>query len=186
MSIAKKSDLLFRILNKRKYAWATLITLQAVALLLLPSAGFAADVVGKVTKVEYQAQISGATAVVGAPVRMKDQLRTGPKAHLEITFRDQTSLTLGENASVVVDRYVYNPEEGTGEMAVKATQGAMRFVTGKINQIPGHNVTVVTPQAALAVRGTDFWVGPIDGKYGVLLMKGKVGVSRQPGQRAKR
>jgi hypothetical protein len=157
---------------------------QAVVLfLLLPSAGLAAEVVGKVTRVEYQAQIGGATAVEGAPVRTNDQLRTGPKARLEITFRDQTVLTLGENASVVVDRYVFNPGEGSGEMAVKATTGAMRFVTGRINQIAGHNVTVVTPQAALAVRGTDFWVGPINGKYGVLLMKGKVGVS---GRRAKR
>jgi hypothetical protein len=29
-------------------------------------------------------------------------------------------------------------------------------------------ITVSTPVAALAVRGTDFWAGPIDGQYGVL------------------
>lgn len=34
---------------------------------------------------------------------------------------------------------------------MKATRGAMRFVTGKIGQMRDHNVTVVTPQAALAV-----------------------------------
>ena len=153
---------------------------------LLPSAAFAAETVGRVTRVENQAQIGGAAAVVGTPVRMNDQLRTGPKARLEVTFRDQTLLTLGENASVVIDRYVFNPGEGTGEMAVNATRGAMRFVTGKIGKLPDHKVTVVTPNAALAVRGTDFWVGPIDGKYGVLLMRGKVLVSGEPGRRAKR
>ena len=153
---------------------------------LLSSAAFAAETVGKVTRVENQAQIGGATAVVGTPVRMDDQLRTGPKARLEVTFRDQTLLTLGENASVAVDRYVFNPGEGSGEMAVNATRGAMRFVTGKIGKLPDHKVTVVTPNAALAVRGTDFWVGPIDGKYGVLLMRGKVLVSGEPGRRAKR
>ncbi len=62
-------------------------------------------------------------------------------------------------------------------MTVKAAQGAVRFVTGKIEQMRDHNVTVVTPQATLAVRGTDFWVGPMDGQYGALLLKGKVRVS---------
>jgi hypothetical protein len=70
-------------------------------------------------------------------------------------------------------------------MTINATRGAMRFVTGKIGQMRDHNVTVVTPQAALAVRGTDFWVGPIGGEYGVLLLKGKVGVSGN-GRRYKR
>ena len=158
----------------------------AVVVGLVSSAAFAAEIVGRVTRVENHVLIGGATAAVGTPVRMDDQLRTGPKARLEVTFRDQTLLTLGENASVVIDRYVFNPGQGTGEMAVNAAHGAMRFVTGKIGKLPNHNVTVVTPNAALAVRGTDFWVGPIDGKYGVLLMRGKVLVSGEPGRRAKR
>ena len=146
-------------------------------------AAAAAETVGTVTRVENQARIGGATAVVGTPVHMDDEMRTGAKGRLEVTFRDQTLLTLGENAKVVIDRYVFNPSQSSGEMAVKATRGAMRFVTGKIGKMKDHNVTVVTPQAALAVRGTDFWVGPIDGQYGVLLMKGKVRVSGDVGRR---
>jgi hypothetical protein len=41
------------------------------------------------------------------------------------------------------------------------------------------NIVVNTPSAALAVRGTHFWAGPIHGKYGVLLLKGKVRVSKR-------
>ena len=151
--------------------------ITAALLFILPSAAVAAEVVGRVTKVENHAQVGAASASVGTPVRMDDRIHTGAKARLEITFRDQTLLTLGENATVVIDRYVFDPRQGTGEMVVKATQGAMRFITGKIGRLPEHNVTVVTPEAALAVRGTDFWVGPIDGKYGVLLLKGEVGVA---------
>jgi hypothetical protein len=36
--------------------------------------------------------------VVGTLVHMNDELRTGPKSRLEVTFRDKTTLTLGENA----------------------------------------------------------------------------------------
>ena len=32
------------------------------------------------------------------------------------------------------------------------------------------DITVQAPFAALAVRGTDFWGGPIQGQYGVLLV----------------
>ena len=153
----------------------------AMILLSVVAHGVAeAQTVGTVTKLENQAQVGGAAAVVGTPVHMSDDLRTGAKARLEVTFRDDTKLTMGENAKLVIDRYVFNPSQGTGEMAVKATQGAMRFVTGRIGKLKDHNVTVVTPSAALAVRGTDFWVGPINGQYGVLLLKGKVKVSGDP------
>ena len=42
---------------------------------------------------------------------MNDELSTGPKSHLEVTFSDDTKLTLGENAKVVIDRYVFNPDK---------------------------------------------------------------------------
>lgn len=156
----------------------------AIGLFVAMSGGAAAaaETVGTITKVQGQAQIGSATAVVGSPVHMNDALRTGPKARLEVTFRDHTTMTLGENARVVIDRYVFKPSQGSGEMTVNAAQGAVRFVTGKIRKLQDHNVTVVTPQAALAVRGTDFWVGPIDGKYGAVLLKGKVRVT---GRRAR-
>ena len=38
-----------------------------------------------------------------------------------------------------------------------------------------------TPVADIGVRGTEFWGGPIEGQYGVLLLGGKVTVSNQAG-----
>ena len=169
-------------------AWTLPKHLMVLGLLvtLTLSGAAAAETVGKVTRVQNQAQVAGTPAVVGTPVHMDDELRTGPGARLEITFRDETKLTLGENAKVAVDRYVYKPNQGTGELTVEAAHGAMRFVTGKIGKLQDHDVTVVTSRAALAVRGTDVWVGPIDGQYGVLLLKGNVGVTGRRQKRASR
>ena len=150
-------------------------------LLVLYSPAAAAQTVGSVTRVQNHAQIGAKTAVVGAPVQMSDALRTGANARLQITFRDGTLLTLGENARVVIDRYVFNPDQSTGAMALKTTTGAMRFATGRLNQMRNKDITVSTPYAALAVRGTEFWMGPIDGHHGALLLKGKVRVSNQGG-----
>jgi hypothetical protein len=81
----------------------------------------------------------------------------------------------------VVDRYVFNPNKSPAQVVSSATQGAFRFAGGKIEQMNQKNIVVNTPNAALAVRGTHFWAGPIDGKYGVLLLSGKVGVSNRAG-----
>ena len=135
--------------------------------------------VGAVSKVTGQAQIGAATAVVSAPVRMGDRLHTGPNARLQVTFHDNSSLTLGENANVVIDRYVFNPAKSSADVVLNASRGALRFAGGKIEQMHQKNIIVNTPNAALAVRGTHFWAGPIHGKYGVLLLKGKVRVSKR-------
>ena len=152
------------------------------AILLCSAMGFHADasaagVVGTVSRVQNQAQVGSLAAAVGTPVHMGDALQTGNNARLEVTFRDETRLTLGENARVIIDRYVYDPDRSIGAMALKSTRGALRFATGKINQMDQKNVTVSTPAAALAVRGTEFWMGPINGHYGALLLKGKVRVT---------
>ena len=139
----------------------------------------AAELVGTVTKIENQAQIGTRNAAVGSPVFMNDRLRTGANARLEVTFRDNSVLTLGEKANVVVDRYVFNPDKGSADVILNATQGALRFAGGKIEQMHQKNIVVNTPNAALAVRGTHFWAGPVHGKYGVLLLKGKVRVSKR-------
>jgi hypothetical protein len=137
----------------------------------------AAEAVGTVTKVENQARVGGATAAVGTAVPMNGVLTTGAKSRLQVTFHDNSTLTLGENARVVVNKFVYNPKKSSGELALNATRGAFRFTGGKIEQMQSKKVTLNTPGAALAVRGTDFWAGPIKGKYGVVLMKGRVGVT---------
>ena len=126
--------------------------------------------VGTVTKVENQAQIGSAAAVVGSAVETNDQVRTGPKSRLEITFRDNTKLSLGENAEMVIDRFVFNPDQSTGELVLSTGAAAFRMATGKIGKMQNKTINVSTPFAALAVRGTDFWWGPVDGQYGALLV----------------
>jgi hypothetical protein len=154
--------------------------LRSLAIVLFVASPFgaaAAQSVGTVTRV----QGSTTPAASGTPVHMNDRLRTGANARLEVTFNDNSKLTLGENANVVIDRYVYNPNKSSAQVVLNATQGALRFAGGKIEQMNQKNIVVNTPNAALAVRGTHFWAGPIDGQYGVLLLNGKVGVSNRAG-----
>ena len=154
-----------------------LMCLPAVILVFCSTLSARAEsVVGTVSKVQNSAQIGGGPATVGSPVHMSDRLRTGANARLEVTFNDNSKLTLGENANVVIDRYVYNPNKSSAQVVLNSAHGALRFAGGKIEEMSHKNIVVNTPNAAMAVRGTHFWAGPINGKYGVLLLSGKVGV----------
>ena len=150
---------------RRKIAIAIAVVVVSAAGVFAP--GFdvaAAQTVGMVTKVQNQAQVGGQAAAVGSPVHLNDTLQTGANARLQVTFRDNTNLTLGENATVVVDRFVFDPDAGVGEATLNATKGALRMVTGRLTEMPNKDVKVKTSFGALAVRGTDFWSGSVKGK----------------------
>jgi hypothetical protein len=141
--------------------------------------------VGVVDKVENQAEVVSAkgavAAVTGTPVHLNDVLRTGPEGRLQVAFSDGSSLTLGEKASLTIDRYVYDPAGKAGEIVLMATKGAFRFATGRIKELKPNAIQVATPIAVIGVRGTEFWGGPIDEAYGVLLLAGEVVVTNRAG-----
>jgi hypothetical protein len=134
--------------------------------------------------VENEAKIVAGDTVtpakLGSPVHLRDELRTGPEGRLRVTFRDDTVLTLGENASVVIDRYVYDPVQNVGETLIQTTKGAFLFASGRIKGLTQHKITVAAPVAEIGVRGTQFWGGPLD-KYGVLVLEGEITVSNEAG-----
>ena len=159
--------------------------LTALVMLTAPVLAAEDGPAGVVDKVENEAKVvsggTAANAAIGTPVHMRDELRTGSNGRLKVTFRDETVLTLGEKASVVIDRYVYDPDKEIGETVLQATKGAFRFATGRIKAMAQHKIAVSTPVADIGVRGTEFWGGPMEGQYGVLLLEGEVTVSNQAG-----
>src|SRR6185369_17285301 len=74
--------------------------------------------------------------------------------------------------------FVY--DGGRTRVLTLAAVGALRFISAG-NKPPGAAVTVSTPVVEIGVRGTDFWFGPIDGQFGVLLLTGAVTVSNAAG-----
>ena len=69
----------------------------------------------------------------------------------QVLFLDQTSLTIAPNSEVVLDKYVYDPQSDSGEMAVTVLKGAMRFVGGRISK--SEPAIIRTPTATIGIRG---------------------------------
>lgn len=85
-------------------------------------------------------------------VYMNEIVETGEESALVIKFSDGSRLTLGENAKVVIDRYVYNPGGGDSSQAITLTKGAFRFLSGSI---PKEKVEIKTPAVSIGIRGTE-------------------------------
>jgi hypothetical protein len=142
-------------------------------------------IVGDVDKVQAQvyATQGDATRTLEArgPVYFRDHMRTGPGARLEAKLDDDTQLTLGENGRLTIDEFVYRPGQIGGKLIVDVSKGAFLFVGGKVEDATGGNVSIKTVIGTLAVRGTTVWGGPIDGGFGVLVLKGEVVVHTRRG-----
>lgn len=74
---------------------------------------------------------------------------------LKIIFKDDTTVSVAEHSSLVIDDFVYDPNSKKGKLGIRATGGTVRYVSGAIAKDP-KNVNIKTPTAAIAVRGTDF------------------------------
>lgn len=145
----------------------------------------AQEAIGTVSRIQGEASGArgGATRALGlnASVFLNETVSTGAAARLELTFKDNTRLTLGENAKLMLYRYVFNPTAGRGTIRFRVV-GALRFLSGQVSKLARSDVSVTTPVAAVGIRGTEFWSGPIDDQApGVFLIEGTVRVSNAAG-----
>jgi hypothetical protein len=107
------------------------------------------------------------------PVFSAERVDTGVEASTALNLLDNTHLQVGPNSSVVLDRFVYDPERHTGEAAISFTRGLFRFVTGEMKNKDGFDLR--TPSATLAIRGTKFIVFvAADGRSDISVIEGEV------------
>lgn len=169
----------------RKTAFALAIALGLVAAGVTSATAGDPRTIGAVEKVQGSADASraGTSRQLSArdAIVFGDRLRTGAEARLAVQLDDETKLTLGENAGITIDRFVYNPERGAGALALRVARGAFLFVGGKVEAAKGARVNIVTPSATLGVRGTTVWGGRLDGGFAVFVAQGTVTVRARRG-----
>jgi hypothetical protein len=84
-------------------------------------------------------------------VYSEEVIETDADAATRIVFVDGTELSMGPLSRMVLDRYVYDPNTGTGEMAMRMVTGVFQFASGNI---PAAGYDLGTPFGNLAIRGT--------------------------------
>jgi hypothetical protein len=142
----------------------------------------AEEAIGAVSRIQGEANVTGGgrprALGLNASVFLNEIVSTGEGARLEVTFIDDTKLTIGAKAKLTLDTYVFDPTADSGKIKF-GVAGALRFVSGRLTKLASADVSVTTSVATLGIRGTEFWGGPIDDQaLGVFLIQGVVSVSQ--------
>ena len=96
------------------------------------------------------------TTELGLGVQQMDAIETA-KGRIKLTFLDDTVLRLVEHTEVVLTKYYFDPDnKKNNSLSMKFVSGTARFATGKLGLVPKENITLTTPTATIAVRGTSF------------------------------
>jgi hypothetical protein len=90
----------------------------------------------------------------GDAVYLGDSVRTGADSGLQILLLDESVFTLGEEAEVTIDRYIYDPDRGVAGLSASLVRGGLRFVSGRISETAPDEVELRLPTATIGVRGT--------------------------------
>ena len=122
----------------------------------------AQEAIGRISRIQGDASGTRGTATqplgTGGSVYPNEMVSTGDGTRLEITFADNTRLTLSEKTNVTLDTYVYDRVAGRGKIKLEVT-GAFRMVSGRVSKLAKSEVAVMTPIATIGIRGDGFF-GP--------------------------
>ena len=132
------------------HKWTAALAL--VVLFAVPSTTASAQsIIGNANSVKTQAEGSIAGPLSdGTDVHARETVRTGSSGQADLRFIDHTNLSVGPSSTVRLDKFVYDPKKGSGSVAIDATKGAFRFVTGSQNK-GDHKVK--TPYGTIGMRG---------------------------------
>jgi hypothetical protein len=158
--------------------------LAAVLLAFLAPAGGAlaqADIgaaASVVNQVNGERPGSNRRLAVGDRVYQSEVISTAVDARGQVLFRDETSLTVGPDSRIALDRFVYNPG-GQSNVALDASKGVFRFVSGSL---PSNSYNIRTPAGTIGVRGTIVdWISSLDVTV-VQLVRGQIVFQTLSGQ----
>jgi hypothetical protein len=135
------------------------LAVALTVMFLLAATPVFADIVGKISflngRVDIVPQGQGAALPLesGAPVSLKDIIRTKSNSRAEITFNDGTVVRLAEGTRVEVTNYLFD-ESGA------RTKGVLYLLRGRIRSIVpegSKGIDILTPNAKASAMGTDFF-----------------------------
>ena len=125
--------------------------LLAGAVFLHADPSVAQNKIGVAAAVKNQVTGNARPLVAGSDVRVREVVRTGADSMAQLLFLDETSLSIGPQSEVTLDRFVYDPNRRAGNVVFNTGRGVFRFVSG--SQQPT-SYQIKTPVATIGVRGT--------------------------------
>lgn len=139
-------------LSRKIFAFAGAVALAGGGYAAAQSAAVGvAAVVVKDVKLSSSQVPKAKPVVVKQRIGLGDLIQTGKGSQLQLLLLDRSSFSIGANASLRIDRFVYDPARGRNSGAT-VTKGAFRFMSGQPNR--ANRGSISSPVATIGIRGT--------------------------------
>jgi hypothetical protein len=133
----------------------------ALALMLTGSTVARAEVVGRMTQVEGRVdllkggKLPAVALKVDDTVEPGDVVRTKSLSKAQITFIDNSLLTLSQEARIAIEEFGFKPSQGKRQVVLEIFQGLALAVVNKILKAEEPDFVIKTQTAIMGVRGTE-------------------------------
>lgn len=108
----------------------------------------------------------------GDQVFADEVVETGHDAKGQLLFLDETSLTVGPDSRLTLDKFVFDPNSSVAKVSMTAVRGVFRFISGSL---PKQAYEIKTPAGVVGVRGTIFdLIVEADGTVHLRLVEGSL------------
>jgi hypothetical protein len=148
-------------MRKCAFFWVVLVILAFQAGMLTSAQ---ADVVGRLTQVEGKVDILRGGQLPAIPVKLNDGVQTGDVlrtkslSKAQVTFIDNSTLTISPESRVGIEAYMFDSSQNKRNAVVQLFQGLAHVAVSKIFKAAEPDFVVKTQTAIMGVRGTDFGV----------------------------
>lgn len=115
----------------------------------------------------------------GMALQRSDEIATAPGSRVLLRLGDGSAVRLGENARFVVAA-VAPAEDGVFRATLRVLEGAFRFTTSALVKAAAarREVDIALPTVTAGIRGTDLWGKAQPGRDFIVLVEGRIGVTR--------
>ncbi|MBU4447374.1 MAG: FecR family protein [Proteobacteria bacterium] len=144
-----------------------------------------ADVVGRLTQVEGRVDILRGGKLPAIPVKLNDGVQTGDVlrtkslSKAQITFIDNSTMTISPESRVGIEAYMFDSSKNKRNAVVQLFQGLAHVAVSKIFKAAEPDFVVKTQTAIMGVRGTDFGVRIYPNSSDVLNFEGLLQVGNR-------
>ncbi|MCX5893078.1 MAG: FecR family protein [Deltaproteobacteria bacterium] len=159
------------------------IIILAIGLLLAWPSLSLAEVVGHLTQVEGRVELLKGGKLPAVEVKAQDGvepgdvLRTKSLSRAQITFLDNTTVTISPEARIAIEEYMFDPAKGKRSVVMQLFQGLAHFVVSQVYKVQEPDFIVKTHSAAMGVRGTDVGIRLTPNDTTILNFQGVVRVA---------
>lgn len=120
---------------------------------------------------------------LGTELKSNDEVSTGASSRLLLRLGDGSAVKLGENGKLQLSDLVQKRKEGFIAATLRVLEGAFRFTTeAAVKNRTTRDITVQFPTVTAGIRGTDIWGKNLGDKEVVVLIEGKIIVTRKGDQ----